>query len=784
MKHLIILVTALMLNGQWSTINGQKKEGHWVDPVEYFKLKGKGDLTSDALYRHMWETKERYIVGMKCTVCNFTTQGDKPTESNLPVTKTTFYLYIDEPGVITAVSDWTTLPSGNLLGVYKIGATDVKFSFDENTHTYSFFYYPEGSYDFAGTESLNAEHSNALDERQMAMFYSKRKGLIGYFENDFMQNDDWMESGTPGELIDVATRHEYFLQFHIDEVLLDGTDTPLTESERLSLIETMDDLTDWLMGKGDPLGLGEHTNATESAVIEIISFIGALLLGNGIATVTGGGAGGALGALASGGVPPTMPETPQIEGLEPKRPEEEEEKEDNTPPPPEESLDFFNKYTTTDADGDIYVKDPVTGKETLYINNGDGTYRNFNTDQDWSIEEINQNLRYRDENSGLLTQDAETAAKNAAEQHAQWEKESQELSKDGQDYLKWKHAQEAAQAAAEKKEALIYKLAEKYGVPPTEKAVTNAIKWEKIMNQIDSNTYRAEGDAWDQKTTYLETVDKTCEIGVNVMATCVPGGEAVKDAYTFAKSSLVAVSEAVAEGKSLGEGAAHVMVGMGNGALGVIQNRAGDLAGKGQYALVKEWGINVVTEDLKEGMTTYYQTGDLAKARDAMLFATGKKTAEFGFSKTLSYGTDKLKESATNALSGGESKMSEGLAKKVDYWFNKTHTAYAGKRTDVLKIIKVNNSGKVSWGGISQGFSKFYSGNINTGKLTEGIINETMNQTGAHNWAGHLAKAENDLRVEAAAYTMYGAGVAKDSVVNFAKEVKEFSNKAADFRKK
>ena len=54
-----------------------------------------------------------------------------------------------------------------------------------------------------------------------------------------------------------------------------------------------------------------------------------------------------------------------------------------------------------------------------------------------------------------------------------------------------------------------------------------------------------------------------------------------------------------------------------------------------------------------------------------MLNATGKKTAEYGFGKLLSYGTGKLKESATNALSGGESKMSASTAQKLDKWLFK-----------------------------------------------------------------------------------------------------------------
>ena len=580
--------------------------------------------------------------------------------------------------------------------------------------------------------------------------------------------------------------------FFVEEILVEDDGGPiLSEEDRQELVTYLDGLTTWLSGEGDPLGLGEHTDATTSAVIGAIGTIASILLGNGLAGMLGGGAGSLVDSLinsATSGANPLpgsdAPDLTKMDGLKGRKPEEEEEKEEETPP--EENLDFFNKYTITDADGDIHVKDPVTGKETLYINNGDGTYRNFNTDQDWSPEEINEQLRYRDENSGPLKQDAETAARNAAEQHEQWEKESQELSKDGQDYLKWKHEQEAA----EKKQEQINKLAQKYGVPPTEKAVANAIKYEQAINQIDADTNKDLADQYDQGIKTLGIIDKTCEIGVNVMATCVPGGAAVKDAYTFAKATLVAASEAVAEGKSVGEGVAHVLVGMGNGALGVVQNQAGDLAGNGKYAWVKELGINVATEDLKEGMNTYYKTGDLAKARDAMLNATGKKAVEFGVGKGIGAAFGKLKESATNSLAGN-GKMSESMAHKVDYWFNKKHTYSAGDRTTVFKIIKVSEEGKVSWGGFSEGFSIFHSGAIDTGKLTEGVINETFNQAGAYNWAGNLTVGANNMAVDAAANVAYGAGVvtdaakqATDDIVNFAKDVKNFSNLAASFRKK
>lgn len=552
----------------------------------------------------------------------------------------------------------------------------------------------------------------------------------------------------------------------------------LTNEDKTELMEYMEGLVAWLGGEGDPFGFGERTDENTAAVINTIATVSSILLGTGLAGVFGGTgasiAGGMTEAIlsgAGGGVPPTMPEPPQIDGLEPKRSEDEEEKEDNTPPPPGEKLGFFDKYTRTDADGDIYVKDPVTGKETLYINNGDGTYRNFNTDQNWSPDEINENLRYRDENLGLLKQDAETAAKNAAEQHAQWEKESQELSKDGQDYLKWKHEQEAA----EKKQAKIEKLAQKYGVPPTEESIKRAIRLEQSLESAFADENRKLGDAFEKWENSMKVVDKTCEIGVNVMATCVPGGAAVKDAYTFAKSTLVAASEAVAEGKSLGEGLAHVAVGVGNGVLGVVQNQAGNLTEGKSYALLKEYGITVGTEGLKDGITAYCKRdGDFSKAYSATLNAIGKKSAEFGISKGIGAVFGFVKDSAKQTLNPGSATIdtdtgfrfsNPNTAKTIDKWLNKTHSTYAGHRADVFKV-KVSDAGKVSWGGKGQGFSIFYSGKIDTGKLAEGVVNETLVQTGAYDPAGELA-----------------SGLGND-VVNFAQDVANFSNMAASFRKK
>ena len=794
MKKIIslLLFTLLLIP---TVASAQRKDGHWVNPVEYFKLKGKGNLKGAALFDLMWETKERYIVGMKCTISNFTTVGDDPVDSKLPVTKTSFYLYINENGVIAATSDWTSLPNGNMLGVYKIGATDVRFSFDEKSHHYSFFYYPEGSYDFAGTAQLSSEHSEALDIREMAMFYSETKGLIGYFENAYMINDDWEEDAN-GNVIDIAHKNEYYLQFTIDEVLLDGTDTPLTESERQSLIDTMDDLTDWLLGKGDPLGLGEHTDATESAVVEVIGAIGAILLSNGAAAIGGGAGGAALGAAggAGGGAPAGSPDMPKLEGINPKKKDE-----DETPPEdnePESTTPYFDKMLKQNADGTLTATDPITGKPLTYYPTPDGKWES-EMGTIYDKQDLNENLRYRAENAGVLKQDADQAAKNVAEQHAAWEAQNQRDLERGysdqmKEYRDWKEQQDAEL----KKQEKLDHLSCKYGVPPTEKAIKDAIKFEQTMAQLDHDMHMSESEAYDASIDYLEKVDKRAEIAVNVLSGCVPGGGAVKNAYTFAKATLVAGSEAVAQGMDAGEGVAHVLVGMGNGALGVIQNEAGNLTEGANYATLKEWGINVLTEDLKEGMNAVYQGKGIDEIGRTLVNTTGKKTAEFGVGKLINKGFNKLKETATASLDpqqiqaridNGQTVFSDKTAKNIDKWLNQKHSTTWGPEVKSINVDVTDDAINIARGTTTA----FSTGEIDTGALIEGGINEILGQNNAYDWGGDLAEWGNDkIIVGGTANVMYGAGKmvdaateTKNQIAEFARSIKDFSNAAEKFRK-
>ena len=186
---------------------------------------------------------------------------------------------------------------------------------------------------------------------------------------------------------------------------------------------------EWLAS--DPMGLDRQATPEEAVGVGSVAALLAALLGG--AGAVGGGVGGALGGLgglgggaAGGGMPAP------IEGP-------------GGPSNPFQSIE--DKYVTRDPDGSITIKDPVTGEQRLYLPDGQGGYDNPLGGGFKSEEDMLNHLAYLDRNSGLLSQDAETAARNQAEQHAQWEAQNARdlergYSDEMADYKKWREEEE------------------------------------------------------------------------------------------------------------------------------------------------------------------------------------------------------------------------------------------------------------------------------------------------------------------------------------------------------
>lgn len=580
----------------------------------------------------------------------------------------------------------------------------------------------------------------------------------------------------------------------------------------------------------------DHAGVVGTVAVTAIGTIASVALGTTIGAAVGAAAGGAIGGSVGGvvggaagavagtvppppppspGTPPSSPDFPNLpdspedpeDSEDPENPgtepDPEDEKKDDPVPPTEDPgkftptnyPDYCNQFIRQQSDGDVVMKSPATGQDVRYYSNGDGTWFS-DSGMTYTKEDIEERLRFEAENAGYVRQNAETAARNVAEQRAQWEEQNaRDLERGYSDEMKEFRDWMAEQERAEQKQEKIEKLAEQYHVEATEKAVKDAIKWDMLMNEMDSRTYRLEAGAWEEKEEYLKTVDKTAEIGVNVLANVAPGGSHVKNAYTFAKSTLVGVSEAVAEGKEGFEAVRHVSVRMGEGALGVIQNEAGNITEKYGGSWKMEYGINIATEGMKSGMKEYNDSGgDGFKAIKAGLSGIGSKTVEFGITKGISAGFDTLKEGSKDYVDYAKKGMVPDddagykVMSKLNNFLNGEMNIQAGSKVTTYKVdVSPGNAdgGKIIYS-VFEGKNVKEAANaslkvvkdevftlvdatVDKGKLAETIVTETLSQV-------KFGDGDDAKNIYELTGGQYG-----ESVADFGKEISDLSKTAAKY---
>lgn len=559
--------------------------------------------------------------------------------------------------------------------------------------------------------------------------------------------------------------------FEVEEVMIDSEDAKnLTQEDKEELLDFAEGIDMWLRGEGDPYGLGEHTDAKESIAIQVMSTIAAILLGGGVGGFIGGTGSQIVANLTEiinggGGGADFPPELPEREGLEGKKPEEEEEKDGDTPPtPPDDKLfhptdypELCNQYIKEGPDGTLTVKDPATGKKTEYYPTEDGKWVKYYGDTNPLTDaDIEDRVRFSYENSDYVNQNAETAKRNQEAQRKLWDDQNKRdlergYSNEMQAYRDWKAEQEQKQ----KHEEYIEKLADKYHT--TIDKLEKTIKKNQIEAKIEGAKWLGEEAKYDNYIAHAELVDKLSEVTVNVMGECVPGGRVIKNAYTFAKSTLVAASEAHYSNMSAGEKIAHIMSGAGQGALGVIQNQAGDLTKNP----LKEYAITVGTEMVKDGMKIYEKTGDLSKTMYGMINSGGKKTGDFVLGKLVSGGLNKLKTGAEQSLKNGPINIKddvgirmkpENAEKVLNFFKPKGGYLSTGLKGWQVEIKGANsstfNADMNNWTlkDLSKNFSIKGTSNVKIGgtvdlsKMLSTKSTEAASKFGLHDWEGQTTE--------------------------------------------
>lgn len=255
-----------------------------------------------------------------------------------------------------------------------------------------------------------------------------------------------------------------------------------------------------------------------------------------------------------------------------------------------------NPFIKRDAAGDLVVKDPVTGNELHYSSNGDGTYTNLDTGGTSTENDMADYVNHRIEHYDLYMQDEIAKNKAIAEQRAK----NGELSQLAKDAAAEKAAMREQWAMEDKQRAYVDKLKEQYGYY-NEQNLMNKLAEDQMKNEIESYEHIELEDEYKKSQEYCETVEKVADKSIDVLAEVTGDeGKAIKNAYTFTKSTLAKGSEAFAEGRSVTGG---LVQGAFEGGINVMQNKAnsptekfianvgGDMAKAGVDAKIK--GENV-----------------------------------------------------------------------------------------------------------------------------------------------------------------------------------------------
>lgn len=207
----------------------------------------------------------------------------------------------------------------------------------------------------------------------------------------------------------------------------------------------------------------------------------------------------------------------------------------------------FGPHLSRDADGDLHIMDS-TGRERVYVNQGDGTYREVGGFGSVTQRDLEEEAARLQEHAGYYQQ-IERQRQTAVEEQR---KQARELSETSRRLL----AEEEQAKADAQKEEYMAKLRQKYGVYDDDRALR-----EEIQAKINWNAERARkqtqiANGMDMALKAAETTQVAADIGVSVLATAT-GQVGIQNAYIAAKNMAGSLSDAVANDKNIGTAVAQ-----------------------------------------------------------------------------------------------------------------------------------------------------------------------------------------------------------------------------------
>ena len=306
----------------------------------------------------------------------------------------------------------------------------------------------------------------------------------------------------------------------------------------------------------------------------------------------------------------------------------------------------LGRYIRRDPDGDLMVRDPATGKETLYIKQEDGSYRNTVSDQNYTVGEIKNMVSHVEENRGYYSDISKKQQEAVADQH--------EHASDFSETSVKLAEQIRQQAEQDAKEDAIYKLGYKHGVyNGDEDAIRERLAEKQAVAVSLNEDYHRVAANIDTAVKVAEGTKKVADVAADVVGTVDKTG-IFKDVYSATTAAAGNAGEVMAGNMTAAEAVAKTAV---EASTEIIKNRASSTGAK--------FAANILGDSAQDATSAMLEGKNLGEVTDAAIAGAGRGLLDSTVDYAISTGNKFAASSGGQSLTDAGETLASDLAKSA-----------------------------------------------------------------------------------------------------------------------
>ena len=306
----------------------------------------------------------------------------------------------------------------------------------------------------------------------------------------------------------------------------------------------------------------------------------------------------------------------------------------------------LGRYIRRDPDGDLMVRDPATGKETLYIKQEDGSYRNTVSDQNYTVGEIKNMVSHVEENSGYYS-DISKKQQKAVEYQHEHASDFSETSVKLAEQIRQQNEQDA-------KEDAIYKIGYKHGVyNGDEDAIRERLAQKQAVAESLNEDYHRVAANIDTAVKVAEGAKKVADVAADVVGTVDKTG-IFKDVYSATTAAAGNAGEVMAGNMTAAEAVAKTAV---DASTEIIKNRASSTGAK--------FAANILGDSAQDATSAMLEGKDLGKVTDAAIAGAGRGLLDSTVDYAISTGNKFVASADKTSLTDAGETLASDLAKSA-----------------------------------------------------------------------------------------------------------------------